>query len=701
MYLAGLVLAGVLTGGCTRLEMLDYVSHGNDKAVKVRLELGHAEAMNEAGRIDTKSYLTAADIETRITDVTLAVYESDGTQAYIGYLTSGFGSVEMNLRSDETYNIYALANMGDQRSALASAISGGSLSSMTYTVDYSSMATDGIPMAKSMTGQSFSDGQTVTVYLQRLLAKINVSLSCAWAGAVITAATVKNVNPTVSPFGTSPAGSTNPATLQDIHGTVAGTASSMSAVFYVPENPQGTVGSVATSMQKTYTNEALSGVRDYATYLEVDVTTSGAYEGDVTYRSYLGANQTTDFNIERNEVYNWSITYYLGNLETYDWKRDNTDLYYYRLIHPDDGNGGMTYYNHFADPTFTHTRRFYLRKYNARTGSVVSTETVLPSSVRFYSSDSGTEQTDILDWEVYNSELIKIKAGSVHGVGQVFIEADYELPSGIVLTTTTRQPFYVNGVYAITFSQAQKNIVWSIAFGDYLHIMDQNNFIYQTYYNGEISYANTFPTGSSFSVSFTSVEGQTYTLQGLAYSPASGPYVSIQSSYVHTAFFPFNEPVEHTMTLAFRYNSQDNWPDGAVCESCLLRLYPRSWGSGNIVPDVKNMQIGDSFQFQYLLTFYSGMNNTGTIDYTSNYYTSWTIESSTGGLTGLSLTTSTGGGLFSVGAGASEGTVVIRATNTNIVFQNSGTATIIIGSGGGGSSGGIDDDWEDDGETEL
>ena len=30
MYLAGLVLAGVLTGGCTRLEMLDYVSNGND-----------------------------------------------------------------------------------------------------------------------------------------------------------------------------------------------------------------------------------------------------------------------------------------------------------------------------------------------------------------------------------------------------------------------------------------------------------------------------------------------------------------------------------------------------------------------------------------------------------------------------------------------------------------------------------------------
>ena len=289
--------------------------------VRVSLQIGQPEAMDSTGYINTKSYLTAADIETRISNVTVGIFETDGTQGYLGFHTGNSGSLDITLRSDRTYNVYVLANMGDQRSNLVAAVTHETLQSMTYTVNYSSMASVGIPMAGQASGQSFTEGQAITVTLQRLLARINVSLSCNWSGAVIRSATVKNVNPTVSPFGTVPASSTNLPTLQDIHGTVEGSAPNLSAVFYVPENTQGTVGSINTSWQKTYTNNALSSIRDYATYLEANVSTTGQYTGSVIYRSYLGANQTTDFNIVRNQVYNWSITYSAGNLMSYDWKR--------------------------------------------------------------------------------------------------------------------------------------------------------------------------------------------------------------------------------------------------------------------------------------------------------------------------------------------------------------------------------------------
>lgn len=313
--------------------------------IRLSLQIGQPEAMDSIGHHGTKSYLTAADIETRISNVTLGIFEANGTQAYLGYLTGGFNAIDVTLLADRTYNVYALANMGDQRSALAAAVSDGTLSSLTYTVDYPSMASTGIPMAGQVSGQAFAEGQGITVQLQRLLAKINVSLSCDWSGAVITSATVKNVNPTVAPFGVSPASSTNLPTLQDIHGAVTGTAATLSAVFYVPENAQGTVGSVSSSWQKTYSNSSLSSIRDYASYLEVDVSTSGQYTGSVVYRSYLGANQTTDFNILRNQVYNWTITYHEENLMDYDWKRAaDVDVAGSISIYPWQFNGSDTDY---------------------------------------------------------------------------------------------------------------------------------------------------------------------------------------------------------------------------------------------------------------------------------------------------------------------------------------------------------------------
>ena len=77
--------------------------------------------------------------------------------------------------------------------------------------------------------------------------------------------------------------------------------------FYVPENHRGT-GSGRFETEKTGSMVANG---DYATYYEI----KGSYAGDpITYRFYLGANNTDDYNIDRNYMYTMNIVLTGANL---------------------------------------------------------------------------------------------------------------------------------------------------------------------------------------------------------------------------------------------------------------------------------------------------------------------------------------------------------------------------------------------------
>ena len=673
--------AGVLLFGCMKAEMeLPYVAPVEKEAIKVLFELGHAEAINDSARFDTKSYLTAADIETRISNVTLGIYETTGTQAYLGYITSGFGSVGVTLRSDKTYNIYALANMGDMRTSLAAAVSAGTLSSMTYTVDYSTMSTVGIPMSKAITGQSFSEGQNVTVYLERMLAKINVSLSCSWSEAVITGATVKNVNPTVSPFGTAPASSTNIPSLQDIHGTVAGTSSSLSAVFYVPENTQGTVGSVTASTEKTYSNSSLSGIRDYATYLEVNVTTTGEYNGSIVYRSYLGANQTTDFNILRNEVYNWTITYSKNNLQTYDWKRDTDNLYRYELVCIDQ-NTNISIYAHYSSQNYrTGLLRYRLNKYSVRTGSLVEAISVTPSVVSYYESANGSRTSNLLETYSISSGSVTVLANSGYA-GPVYVQAQATY-NGHTYRTAARKKVHVNGFMGWEYLQWTYNFFAKHqslgGFPPTPVTFYQDNFSYRvkSYYNGTISYESnasciqnglnsTIGLPSAFSgVRSVGYREEYYYDEQTGYEYYEGLYFSLivpkLSSLPYDASGAYGPiSVNTTSTLG-----ADFYPSGGFTASCNVYLYSGSSVSAYINPNKADVNAGGSQQFRF---YYNST------DISSSATTTWSIVSSTGGMTGLNISSS---GLFTAASNASSGTVIIQASSST--YNVSRTAIIKV-----------------------
>ena len=296
----------------------------------------------------TRTVLTASDIETKKTCITLAAYRS-GTLYAAKHFTSSLSSMSMPLEVG-TYTVYALVNMGDMSSTLKSSYtSESSLSSLTYTVPSynsgsTSVATMGMPMAGSTTKTiSSSTTGTQSIPVSRLLSKVTVNLSCDWTGAKITSAKVCNLNKTLKPFGTSAAqGSSDILGFEDITTVASGSqGSTLSTVLYVPENMQGVVSGVQNSSDKRPDggNATISGKQARLTYLQVAVTCSGSgapYTGSVTYRSYLGNNATTNFDLARNTHYIWTIAYHESGLQTNNWKiaTDLTDERWMYLDNP-------------------------------------------------------------------------------------------------------------------------------------------------------------------------------------------------------------------------------------------------------------------------------------------------------------------------------------------------------------------------------
>ena len=266
----------------------------------------------------TRSLLTASDIETRKTGITLAAY-AEGALAAAGHFTTGLDAMTLPLEPDRNYTLYALVNMGDQTSGLPRSES--ELSSFTYripsyTEGSSSLAVLGIPMAGSLPWP----GSGTVIPVKRLLAKVTAQLSCDWPEASIQSVKVRNLNRTLRPFGDAVRDENwDQQEFCDGTGTASGTF-----VFYVPENRQGTIGGIADSRDKSPNRATtIADKKDNLTYLEASVnTTSSHYGGSITYRSYLGGNATTDFDIARNALYTWRITYHADQTQEQDWKRD-------------------------------------------------------------------------------------------------------------------------------------------------------------------------------------------------------------------------------------------------------------------------------------------------------------------------------------------------------------------------------------------
>ena len=289
--------------------------------------------------LSTRSLLTAPDIETKKTGVTLAAY-AGGTLAAIGHFPTGLDAMALSLDPNKTHTVYALVNMGDMTASIPRSES--ELASLTYripsyTEGTESLAARGLPMAGKLTWP----GQGTSIPVERLLAKVTAHLSCEWEGAAIRSVHVRNLNRVLRPFGE--AVMAEDWDQQEFHAG-AGTASG-TFVFYVPENRQGTIDGIRTSREKSPdANDEVRNRSSRLTYLETTVEGTGVYAGTIVYRSFLGQNAVSDFDLRRNARYDWTIRYLSDGLQYDDWKHDNDLIDTQSGLHIADGwdDGGET-----------------------------------------------------------------------------------------------------------------------------------------------------------------------------------------------------------------------------------------------------------------------------------------------------------------------------------------------------------------------
>lgn len=277
-----LLVSGIMTGCGEKTE-----SEGNASAAGSCRTVFIAEPLAE-----TKA--ASATDETKIADVNLwAFHESSGNATHL-YSSSGAALPAVELLPG-TYRIYTIANSGKDLGEMDEQLL------QTLAASFSGEPGDGavLPMA-ARSEIAVSKSASVTLPVERLVAKLSLSLSVAPAlqGSLILESvqllSVPNRCLYFADNRTSDPASSIDYTASNVSGA------SFSRTYYLPENLAGTNSSVSSERQKDKAH-APSG----ATWLRIEARHN---DRPVTYSVYLGANNTTDFNVSRNTVQYLNIT---------------------------------------------------------------------------------------------------------------------------------------------------------------------------------------------------------------------------------------------------------------------------------------------------------------------------------------------------------------------------------------------------------
>lgn len=210
------------------------------------------------------------------------------------YIPDGKTAATLALIPDN-YHFYAVANAGRDLGEMNEA------ALHTLAASFSGEPGDGtvLPMAARAETQ-VAGATSVTLRMERLVAKLSLSLSVA--PALQGALTVESVQLLSVPsrclyFADNRA--SDPSQRTDYsEQSVSGT--SFSCTYYLPENMAGVNSSVTSERLKDKAH-APTG----ASWLRIEGRHN---DRPVTYSVYLGANNTTDFNVSRNTIQHLNIT---------------------------------------------------------------------------------------------------------------------------------------------------------------------------------------------------------------------------------------------------------------------------------------------------------------------------------------------------------------------------------------------------------
>lgn len=251
----------------------------------------------------------AATDDSRIDDINLYLFPANGGPAHHIYIDP-IQSVVLELPKGD-YTLYAVANLGHDAGDRAQDF----VRSLRVELNPLTQDDSTFPMSAEQVVSVEGDMQ-IAVSLVRAVAKVNFTYTVAPDFAKtfsVKSVQLCNVPRSAPLFSCSRAESVGAVTYVASVETAAATST---ATYYLLENKQGQVTGIGSQQQKDQTRAP-----EYATYIAIVGEADGI---QVMYRIYLGENNTTDFNVERNRVYN--INARILGMNTVDWRVSTTEL---------------------------------------------------------------------------------------------------------------------------------------------------------------------------------------------------------------------------------------------------------------------------------------------------------------------------------------------------------------------------------------
>ena len=297
MKISAAVLCGMLATGCVQEDPQDgrRVTGVQSEAVTVRCEV-------TAGT-PTRSSIDAD--EDALEDINLYAY-CDGKLEAMLY-TQSPEDIRMKLYKGRTYNMYALANMGE----VEAPVSEEDMKDHRYSVGSLREIEGAFPMAWMKEGFTIEGSSpSLGISLERLLARISFSIDRSELDDFqVTAIKLRQGALGVYPF-REDSRAESASDVADGDWASASDLSTLNAggeiAFYALENRQGVL-MPGNSDPCSKTPDGIPDNSELCTYLEMTSSYSGQYQGvtvssdNVTYRFYLGEDNCTDFNVIRNK----------------------------------------------------------------------------------------------------------------------------------------------------------------------------------------------------------------------------------------------------------------------------------------------------------------------------------------------------------------------------------------------------------------
>ena len=260
-------------------------------------------------RCGAMSPTRAATDDTRIDDINLYLFPANGDPARHLYIAP-VRPVVLELPKGD-YTLYAIANLGHDAGERTQDF----VRTLHVERDPAVLADAPFPMSAQQSVTVRGDTQ-IAVSLIRAVAKVNFSYTVAADFAKsfrVKFIQLRSVPRSATLFGSSRAESSE--AVADMP-PIETSATTYAATYYLLENRQGEVAGIGYQQQKDQTRAP-----EHATYIAIAGEADGT---QVVYRIYLGENNTTDFNVGRNRVYN--IDARILGLNTVDWRVSTAEL---------------------------------------------------------------------------------------------------------------------------------------------------------------------------------------------------------------------------------------------------------------------------------------------------------------------------------------------------------------------------------------